>query len=137
MRGIVQIPDRGGERVVSGVPALRVLVPEERRELDHPEDVVAARGDQVEAARDLHPQRAQRLADGRDLIGDDQQQIARLRLQALAHRRDLPFREELGDRRAPPLVLHERPHEALGAVLLGELGERVELRSGQLARRRR
>src|SRR6202012_615726 len=42
--------------------------------------------------------------------------------------------QELGDRRTQRAVLlNERPDEAPGAVLLGELGERVEFRARQFA----
>ncbi len=73
-----------------GVPALLGLVPEERREVDDPEDLVAVGGDKIEAGGELHPQRAQRLAGGGGSVGDDQQQVARLRgLETLVDAGDL------------------------------------------------
>ena len=48
--------------------------------------------DQVEAPSELEPQRAERLTGGRRLVGDDQQQVALGRLQALPDRRRSPAR---------------------------------------------
>ena len=77
---------------------------------------------------------------GRPLVGDDQQQVARLRAEALAQRRLLGLAEELDDRRLERAVGGDlQPHQALGAHLLGLVGERIELVAavlGGLARRR-
>ena len=59
--------------------------------------------------------------------------VAGTAIQSLGDCRELLLGQELGDRRAPPLLLDERPHESLGAVLLGQLGQCVELRAWQLA----
>ena len=40
---------------MSGIPALLLGVPEERGEIDDPQDVVQAGRDQIEAAPKLHP----------------------------------------------------------------------------------
>ena len=75
--------------MVGRIPALSFVVPEEGGELDDPENVVAPAGDQVEPVGELHSQRAERLPDGRDLVGDDQQQVAGRGLEPDVDRRDL------------------------------------------------
>ena len=96
-------------------------------------------GDQLEPPRELEPQRAEHLrGDGRG-VGDDQQQIAGPGVQRAADRVGLTRGQELRDRRAPCrlggiAVLHERPDEPLGAVLLGHLGQLIEILARQLAR---
>ena len=114
--------------------------PDEHRELDHPEDVVAPSGDQVEAPRDLQAQRAEHLVGGRR---------ARRRRSAAGRpgcasscavtaaisrsARNLA----IGERQPRSSGCDERPHQALGAVLLGQLGERVELGARAARARRR
>ena len=95
---------------------------------------MAIRGDQGEAARELQPQRAQHLVDRDHIVGDEQQQIARGGIEPLGYGTHFVLGQELGDRRAPAAVLHERPHQPLSSVLLGELGQRVELRARQFPR---
>ena len=100
---------------------------------------MAALGREVEAARQLEPQLAERLrGDGR-LVGHDQQQVARLGARAarpIAPRSSSERNLAIGERQLA-VVLHERPHEAAGAEALDELGQRVELRARHLARARR
>ena len=57
---VVEGAGRRRERVMQRVPALLARVPLEHREVHDPQQLVAALGDQVVAARDLQPQLAQR-----------------------------------------------------------------------------
>src|SRR5439155_26802756 len=50
-RRLIEVTRRRREGMVRGIPPLLVGVPEEGRELDDPEDVVAIARDQLEAAR--------------------------------------------------------------------------------------
>ena len=72
-----------------GVPAAGLGVPEERREVDHPQDVVTARGDELEAAGELEAQRAEHRRRGALGVGDDQQQVAAAGLQTRSDLLDL------------------------------------------------
>src|SRR5437588_2900688 len=116
---------------MSGIPALLLAVPEEGRKVDHPKDVVPGRIDQVKATGDVQAQRAKRLASRRELVGHDQEQVARLAIEPGRDGLDLLWAQELGDRRSPTaLGLQEGPYEPLGAVLLGQVGEHVQLGTG-------
>ena len=119
---------RPGERVVAGLRAARLLVDaDEQREVDDPH--VAVRALVHRRAAEVVAQRAEHLAGGRPLVGDDQQQVAGLGAERA--RRARPARRRTrnlatGESSAPSLAdLH--PHEALGAERLGAVGEAVEL----------
>ena len=93
----------------------------------------APSGHEVKAPRHLQAQRAEDLVGGGRGVGDDEQHVAGRGVEGCGDRGDLVGLEELGDRRAPQavgtpgLVLDEGPHQALGPVLLGQLGEGVEV----------
>ena len=130
-----EVAGRGGERMVHRVPAALGLVVLEHREVDDPQHVVAALGDEAEAPRQLQPQRAERRRRDLRLVGDEQQQVAGAAGELAGHGVALLVAQELRGRRAPRAVLlHERPHEPAGAVALDVLGQRVELRARHLAR---
>jgi hypothetical protein len=84
--------------MVQRLPAARLLVTLEHREVDDPERMVQSRGPEPEAAPQLEPQLAERLRDDPGSIGDDQQQVAGRAAQPLRHGGDLGGREELRDR---------------------------------------
>ena len=74
--------------MVDGLPTIFVLVVFQQREVDHPAEGEHVFVDQIGAAADLQAQVAQALGDHTGLVGDDQNQIARLgarRLDDLAH----------------------------------------------------
>ena len=81
---VVEGAERRGERVVQRVPAALGLVALEHRQVDDPERVVAALGDEVEAPRELQAQLAERGGGDVGLVGDDQQQVAGLAAQRAA-----------------------------------------------------
>ena len=84
------------ERVVQRNPALAVLVPVEHREVDHPEEVPAALGDEAEVARQLQAQLAHRLGCDVPAVAGKEHRIADLEAKPL----DEPILdrlEELGD----------------------------------------
>jgi hypothetical protein len=89
----VEVAGRRGEWVVERVPALLVLVPLERREVDDPEQVVAlgrlGRDGQAQlpehGRRDVRP------------VGDDQHRVALVRAEQLGRPSHRVLPDELGD----------------------------------------
>ena len=131
---ILEGAGRRRERVVQRVPALLVRVPLEHREVDDPQQLVAALGDQVVAARDLQPQLAQATSPRRSGCASAtiSSRSPGLASQRLLDGRAILVAERLRDRRAPrAALLHDRPHQPAGAVALDDLGQLV----GDLARR--
>ena len=84
--GSAKSPVGRGERVVDRAPA--VVGGLEHREVDDPQHVVAALGDEAEAPAELQAQRAERLGRDARLVGHEQQQVALGR--AAARRRPRP-----------------------------------------------
>src|SRR5690242_12277427 len=129
----VEVAGGARERVVQSVPARLVLAPLEHREVDDPEKVVTIR-----RRRQLEPQRAEHARGDRRGVGHDQDRVALARAELGVDRGHLLGLQELGDRRAPcALALHYGPDEALGAELLGLLGELVEALAREVGARRR
>ncbi len=88
--------------------------------------------DQRETPRELEAQCTEHGAGDRQRVSDDKQRVAHLRRKRRFDRVNLSLRQELRDRRAKRAVLlDERPDQALGAVLLGELGQRVQVGARQ------
>jgi hypothetical protein len=127
-----EVAARGGERVVQRGPALVGLL--EHREVDDPQDVVPALGDEPEAAAELQAQAAER--GGRHLlgVGDEQEQVAVGGADRVRGRVELVLGEELGDGRAPAAAVDPRPGDGLAAVALDDLAEALELRPAHRAR---
>src|SRR5215218_8437008 len=126
----VEVPARGGERMVERVPAPLLHVPAEHREIGYPDEVVAVLGHaDVETQLAENPRR-----DGR-LVGDGEDRVADLRARGRYETADLVLGEELRDRRAPAVLLDDAPDEPLGAKRLRLLGEPVEALARELARR--
>ncbi len=115
------------EGVVSGLgPAGGLVDSDEQGEVDNPQITVGAlvhRGP-AEVVAEL----AEHLAGGGPLVGDDEQEVAGLGGETLLQLRLLCLGEELGDRRLEGALGGDlQPHQALGAHLLGLVGEAVEL----------
>ena len=112
--------------MVLGRPAAPLLVLLEEREVDHEEELPLARGDQLEAPREVRAQGAEHaLDDGRASAAMNATEPGSApeasRIAATS-----ASREELRDRRAhAPVGLEDQVREALAAPLLGELGELV------------
>ena len=114
------------ERMVLRRPAAPLLVLLEEREVDHEEELPLARGDQLEAPREVRSQGAEHALDHDHASAAMNATEPRLRPRGLADRRHLALGEELLDRRAhAPVGLEDEVREPLAAPLLGELGELV------------
>ena len=132
-----------GERVVHGVPALRLLVELEHREVDHPQRLPLAFDQAVRLAElavaDLHAQRADGVVDDLGLVGAEEDQVAVWRAGALRGSRRARASCRfftIGDcRPSRPVadVVDLDPGQALGAVDLDELGVAVDLAAAHLA----
>ena len=82
----------------------------------------------AEALGQLEPQQPEHVGGHRRPVGDDEQHVARPRVQALPDRRALVVGEELGDRRVENTIIADpHPHQPFGADLLCAIGQRVEL----------
>ena len=126
---------RRRERVVLGRPARAVLGLLEEREVDDEEELPGPGRNQLEAPREVRPQRAEHALDDWLGVGGDERDRAGHGSRGLAQRGDLRLGEELRDRRAHAAVgLEDQVREPLAAPLLGELGELVEVLARERAR---
>ena len=129
---------RGGERVMVRRPALLLLVPDERREIDDPGDleVLLRRVDTASASR---ARCVRRLPSAwqttSSLSATNSSRSPGSALQALAQRLLHGGRQELLDRRGELVRLDLEPGQALGAVALDELRQLVEPLARELLRR--
>ena len=105
--------------VVYGVVALRLVVPLEEREVDHPQRSELLRVAQPQLLRHFETQGAELREDLELLAAEDQHQVAGLGAAALGHGAHLLGREELVDGGFhAALGLQTDPDEPLGADLL-------------------
>ena len=128
---------RAGEGMVHGLPASFVVVVLQQREVDHPAVGQHGRVDETGALADLQAQVGETLVDGRKLVGHNQDQVAHRGAAASDDRSDLGRRQELGhlaaqalgrvDTVGARLARHADPDQPLGAVVLDEVGQLVDL----------
>ena len=131
------LPPRRSKRVMHRIPPLLVFVPLKHGKLDDPREVHASRVVQLQFGGQTFAQGGQGLAGNFPRVGDEQQQIARFRLQSLADLRQQRVVEVLGDRRPQrPVLLDAEPDQALGTeIQLDPIRQFVEPFSRELARR--
>ena len=112
--------------MVQGLPAALVVVPLDEREIGHPHGAPLARAIKPEAARQLEPQRAQRLRGDPGLVGDQQEQVAGRSLERGGRAASSCCRRgtlrPASASTAPPL-LDIGPHEPARALSLRELDQ--------------
>ena len=120
-----------GEGMVGGHIALLLLAVLEQRELGDPEQVVLALVDQALALGDLAAQRAQALPDDGLLVRAEEHDVAGLGVHLGAHNFDHLGGHELVEGGLHVAVGGEgHVGQALGAVGLDELGQRIDLLAG-------
>ena len=126
---------RARERVVQRDPPLAVVVPLEHREVDDPEEVPLALGHDLEVARDLLAELAERLRRDVVVVGREHDDVARLKAERgrelRAHRL-----EELRDARLERVRAELGVGDAAGLEGLRELAVAVEHLAGELLVRR-
>ena len=104
--------------MVQRLPLPRFFVALHQRPVDDPEHRVLAIGNEVEALGEVKAHLGEDAVDRGRGVGDDEQQVALLGVEALVQRAQLLLGEELGGRGAPAVALPEGPDEALRAQLL-------------------
>src|SRR4029079_8315372 len=90
------------ERVMFGVPVLFLFVPREEGEVEDPGEMHLARPKQIQFLPQAGAQRAQRGGSPLGLVGDEEQEVAGLRLKSLDNRLLVRWLEKLCDRRIEP-----------------------------------
>ncbi len=120
---------------MAGIPALFVLVPNHKRKIDHPAKRQEGWIAQTQAVAEEFAQAPEALEDDSRLVGDKEQQITLLCLQALDDFLDALRGQEIGKRGAlAPVGGEGKVSKPLGAEFLDELSQLIELFAAVIAR---
>ncbi len=96
-------------------------------EIHHPAQRHHIQVDQPQSLAHAVAQAEEDVVGDGDIVRDKEQQVAGLAAQVRDQAGKLVFAHESGERRLRPLRLQRQRHQALRAVLLGKLGQLVQL----------
>ena len=105
---------RRSEGMMHRSVAFALAVELDQREISNPEEIIDIAVHQAKPSAQLKAQLGEHLIDHRRAVCAEENQIARLGVESLAHRLDLVFIEKLGDRRLPLVFLDLDPGHAFG-----------------------
>src|SRR6266540_6091258 len=124
--------DGAREGVMNERPLARVLVFEEQRKVEDPEDLVARLVHELELLAEVEPESTEHPLHQRGGVRDEENG----RTGHALKRFELALRQELGDRRADlARLVEDEIREALGAPLLRELLQPLQLSARERLRR--